>query len=314
MSSLEALRKAEASFRSLDQNPTAAEVDKLNVLMQIQTQVLHEDPSYRCIESCLTKFLSLKKAEPASLRRFLAYFLEQVAIRKPKMALRCVPACISLLQDQDSVVRQLSIQSARSLQSRALLLIAKASPTQHSNVEAATQALMQLQERIWNALVEGVRENVENSSLSAGEGPFRQACLFVAHEIIITTSSCVFVRPSISPEQRGIASIEDIPQNPFLPVSNLTEKANNRLIGLLGLLEKVCAAGEKTPHHITSILDALGFVGRMRPQLITAILQWFQNHVGQDPWLDTHLKYHTRMFLACALAGDYHATCKLGYQ
>lgn len=215
------------------------------------------------------------------------------------MALRCVPACISLLQDPDSVVRQLAIQSARTLQSRALLLIAKASPAQANNVEAATQALEQLQERIWKALSDGVQDKSQGN-LSATEGPFRQACLFVAHQIIITTSSSVFVRPSISAEHRGIASIEDIPQNAFLPIATLTEKANQRLQSLLQLLEQCTLDPDKSfPHHITSMLDAFGFIGRTRPQLLSGILKWFGDRVGQDPWLDTHFGYHTRMFMAC---------------
>ncbi|CAD7936232.1 unnamed protein product [Amoebophrya sp. A25] len=312
MATIEALRKSEQAFRALDECPETKE--KLAILMKIEKYVLTDDPSYRCIESVLQNFLTLRHQEsrPAPLRRYLAYFLEQVALRKSKMALRCVPACITLLEDPDSLTRQIVIQSARALQSRALLLIAKASTAQSSNVEAACQALSQLQERIWHILQYNVENANNEESTRIQNTPFHQACLFVAHQIIITTSSAVFVRPSIAVEQRGVASIEDIGANEFLPPATLTDKAGQRLQDLISLLDASLIGSQqlnKDPDHIVSLLEALSIIGRYRPQTLTKILEVFQRYANHDPWLDTLLSFHIRSFLACALDGDYHATC-----
>ncbi|CAD7944866.1 unnamed protein product [Amoebophrya sp. A120] len=308
MATIEALRKAEQAFRALDECSEAKE--KLNLLLRIEKFVLVDDPSYRCIEAVLQNFLHLRHydSRPPPLRRYLAYFLEQVALRKSKMALRCVPACISLLEDPDSLTRQIAIQSARSLQSRALLLIAKASSAQSSNVEAACQALAQLQDRIWKILEYSVQNLANDQSKST---PFHQACLFIAHQIIITTSSAVFVRPSIGAEQRGVASIEDIPPNDFLSPTHLTERATERLSGLITLLDQCLTQpqAQSNPDHVISLLDALSVIGRYRPQILSRVLEAFQKCIGQDPWLDTLLSFHVRSFLACPLDGDYHATC-----
>eukprot|EP00392_Amoebophrya_sp_AT5.2_P003851 g3856.t1 len=267
MATIEALRKAEQAFRALDECTETRE--KLNLLLKIEKFVLVDDPSYRCIESVLQNFLQLRHydSRPPPLRRYLAYFLEQVALRKSKMALRCVPACISLLEDPDSVTRQIVIQSARSLQSRALLLIgsgcfAKASTAQSSNVEAACQALGQLQDRIWMILEYSV-ENMADSATRIQNTPFHQACLF----------------------------------------------AHSRLQGLITLLDSCLTLPDNCADHIISLLEALSIVGRYRPQLLPKILDVFERLVGQDPWLDTLLSFHTRVFLATPLDGDYHAKC-----
>ena len=86
-----------------------------------------------------------------------------------------------MLEDPDPLVRRLAVQSARALHSRALLLISKASPNQHQNVDAATQAVRQLEDRIWLIC--------DNFFDDLNQRAFQQACLFVAHQIIITTSS-----------------------------------------------------------------------------------------------------------------------------
>ena len=88
-----------------------------------------------------------------------------------------------MLEDQDPLVRRLAVQSARALHARALLLIAKASPSQAQNVENAVQVLMQLEERIW-LICDNFFDDLNGKA-------FQGACLFVAHQIIICTSSSV---------------------------------------------------------------------------------------------------------------------------
>lgn len=129
------------------------------------------------------------------------------------------------------------------------------------------------------------------------------------HVIDETENSAVFVRPTVSAEQRGVASIEDVPPNEFLPPTTLTDKAHSRLQGLITLLDSCLTLPDNCADHIISLLEALSIVGRYRPQLLPKILDVFERLVGQDPWLDTLLSFHTRVFLATPLDGDYHAKC-----
>lgn len=89
---VQALHKAEQAFRALEEFRSDPDVgEKLKLLLQIQHYVLQEDATYRCIETLLQKFLALRhEQQPVPLRRYLGYLIEQIACRKPKMALRCV--------------------------------------------------------------------------------------------------------------------------------------------------------------------------------------------------------------------------------
>ncbi len=129
--------KVAENFRQIEYGLRRPEGDKgkppilefLRALLKNENYALLEDYTYTSIEAHLPKFLQLKAKQlpglptqqnqgknvtpvpvPVELRRFLGYFLEQVAHFKHKMSLRCMPACMELFNDDDPLVCRVALQ------------------------------------------------------------------------------------------------------------------------------------------------------------------------------------------------------------
>lgn len=132
--------KVDENFRNINYGIRRPETDKqkppvidfLRALLKCENFALLEDYTYTSIEAHLPKFLNLRLktvpgltgngqpavAVPVEMRRFLGYFLEQVAHFKHKMSLRCIPACMELFNDGDPLVCKVALQAGRALHSR----------------------------------------------------------------------------------------------------------------------------------------------------------------------------------------------------
>ncbi len=158
---------------------------------------------------------------------------------------------------------------------------------------------------------------------------FLQACLFVANQVITTTSSPIFARPAESADVRGIASLEDIPQNEFISVAKLTKAADVRLTGLFAVLKRLIH-GRSAPanidetgntispskrtqgpvEHVDAVLSCLTYIGKYRPQYLERILDEFARHTGASKAsVDPVILRCCRSLLSSALCGDFHARC-----
>lgn len=176
-----------------------------------------------------------------------------------------------------------------------------------------------LQSKVW----EIIAVPIEDQDASRPDC-FLQACLFVANQVITTTSSPVFARPAESADVRGIASLEDIPQNEFISVAKLTKAADIRLTGLFSVLKRlihgretdkegnVIMKGERKEgpiEHVGAVVECLTTIGKYRPQYLERILDEFARHTGASMNVDPVILRCCRSLLSSALCGDFHARC-----
>eukprot|EP00928_Gymnodinium_smaydae_P099430 TRINITY_DN947_c0_g2_i1.p1 TRINITY_DN947_c0_g2~~TRINITY_DN947_c0_g2_i1.p1 ORF type:complete len:1251 (+),score=242.59 TRINITY_DN947_c0_g2_i1:86-3754(+) len=235
---------------------------RLRTLLQCQEVLHHADTSIETVGSFLDYFLNLQTDPNATLRRFAAHFLHNLVPLKPLLSLRCLPALMSLLKDDDGVVQEIAARCACVLHGRALPLLSL--EQDKVQFQRSAESLRQLRETMVELAEGGCPGRPEL---------FRQVIRFLRIVVLVQTPSPLVLRVRVPTDLRGASCLQDLPALPgtYLDLDGLHRQATE-------LFQQLCRWLDDPPQgrwprkHVAALLQAVTSICRQRPDLFQPLL------------------------------------------
>eukprot|EP00397_Hematodinium_sp_SG-2012_P006656 GEMP01006690.1.p1 GENE.GEMP01006690.1~~GEMP01006690.1.p1 ORF type:complete len:1101 (+),score=227.02 GEMP01006690.1:22-3303(+) len=281
---------------------------EISLLLQEENTLLSPNTPSDWIDTHLSRFLAFRSHADVALRRYCAYFIEQLASQKPSKSLQILPTCTILLDDGDSMVQKLAVQAARVLFPRAMYFLAKRNVSKGDaqrakEREEGLQWLERLQEKILDMLQPSW---VDKNGRQLDDGVYIQVCYFVACQILIQTSSPVFIRPTTPCELRGVSSLEDLPMGTF-DHAQLQKDASALLDRLLSVFETKVLTRITHSALIRASMTSLSLVGRLRVVELKTILHRYESIAKKaDAWVLDAMGDELLDFLLSSVVSPLH--------